>query len=381
MWLEPMAAAVVFALSLFMNRSVEWPWMWVIDVIACSGAALSYRKPALGAFLTALSLVAWLPFETTVVSTSGMVFYVNVFAAARKSLRWKIPLVLGLSGLAYLTLVRKAVELPSDQLTTSILLLVLLALTYGGGVAYRYATHRIERERETGEERLQNLQVSLARELHDSVAQTLSSAAMRANIAMSDPGVSELTRDQMEKIAEECRSSAHDLRQLLSALRDSPDRTVAPGPLADVESLKYAVHSQADRLRAEGFTVDVDIQLGKLSAARCQTLAAIAVEASNNMIKHARPRSECVMSITTDADDVHAQFTNAMKSTRMSSRGLGLTGIKERLALLNGTFDVSRRDGLWALNVKLPLGTEGTAFTPPSPTEPHLVDSGAAEAS
>lgn len=364
-WFEPVGAVIVLALSLFINRSVEWPWMWVIDVIACLGAAISYRRPALGAVLVALTLVVWLPFDELKVSTSAMAFYINVFAAVRKNLSWKIPLVLGLGGLAYLTLVRKAVESPADQLTTSILLLIALGFSYGAGVAYRYATQRIQSEKETGHQRLQDLQLSLARELHDSVAQTLSSAAMRANIAMSDPGVSDLTRDQLEQISEECRSSAHDLRQLLSSLRDSPERSLTPGPLADVESLKSAVEAQAERLRSEGFTVSATVHLAKISAARSQTLAAITVEAGNNMVKHARRGSRCTISIDTADDVVIATFTNEMDSTRVPSQGFGLTGIQERLTLLDGTFHVRRLNGQWTLKVRLPLGTGGSAAQEP----------------
>ncbi|MEO7588558.1 MAG: hypothetical protein ABIS84_11095, partial [Arachnia sp.] len=70
-WFEPVASLVVLALAMFVNRSVDWPWMWVIDIVACTGAALSYRYPAAGAVLAGLSLVAWLPFENTMVSLSG----------------------------------------------------------------------------------------------------------------------------------------------------------------------------------------------------------------------------------------------------------------------------------------------------------------------
>lgn len=357
-WIEPVAALVVFGLSLYINRSEPWPWMWVIDLAACGGAALSRRHPAIGAILTGLGLAFWLPFTHALPSMSSIAFYINIFAAARTNLTWKVPLTLGFGGLAYLTLVRNNADALEYRWTTAVLLLIMLAVSYAGGAAFRYAAHRVEFERETGEQRLEELQRSLARELHDSVAQTLASAAMRANIAMSDPGTSELARDQLERIADECRSSAHDLRQLLWALREDSDQVVAPGPLADVETLKRDVAAQAERLRAEGFTVDVDIQLAKLSAARCQTLAAITVEAANNVLKHGRPRSLCTFSIVADGDDVIGEFTNFVKSQRGMNRGFGLTGVQERLALLDGTCTVTHEGGQWTLRAQLPIGLE-----------------------
>ncbi|MDO5735539.1 MAG: histidine kinase [Propionibacteriaceae bacterium] len=284
-----------------------------------------------------------------------------------------------MGGLLYLGLVRKAPLKPSDQLTTSIILLLVLIVAYGGGVAFRYATQRIQREKESGQQRLQELQVSLARELHDSVAQTLSSAAMRANIAMSDPGMSPLTRDHLERIADECRSSAHDLRLLLSSLREDQGRPVATGPLADVDSLRQAVDEQANRLRDEGFHVTTDVNIDKLSAARCQTLAAIVIEAANNVVKHAKPRSRCSITMVADGDEVLAEFTNVRKNTKGVHQGFGLTGIQERLTILDGSCSVTRAGGQWTLQARLPLGVEGSGNSAPEGSMSPLADPPAAE--
>ncbi len=367
MWLEPVAATVLFALALLMNHRSEWPLMWLVDLAACGGAAMSRRRPVLGSILTGLGMAFWLPFPGAIASASGLAFYINVFAAARSNLSWRIPLTLGFAGMAYLSLVRHAVTDPAYRGSTIIILVIVLAISYGGGTAFRFAARGLQRERETGHERLVSLQVSLARELHDSVAQTLSSAAMRANIALMDPAVEDTTREQLERIADECRSSAHDLRQLLSALRDQPDRDVAPGPLADVETLRQTVDGQAERLRAEGFTVDVDVQLTKLSAARCQTLAAVTIEAANNVLKHAVPNSSCTFSIVADDEAVVGDFTNVQKNTRGVQQGFGLTGIQERLTLLDGTCSVLRRRGTWTLQVRLPIGTDGKQLAAPAP--------------
>ena len=303
----------------------------------------------------------------TLPSMSGIAFYINVFAAARRNLSWKFPLILGFAGLAYLTLIRHGMQGLDYTWTTSILLLIVLALTYAGGTALYFAARRVQQERETGQERVQDLRASLARELHDSVAQTLSSAAMRANIVMGDPTISPMALGQIERIAEECRASAHDLRQLLSALRDEPERAVPPGPLADVESLRHTVTNQAERLRDEGFTVDVRVDIARLSAARCQTLAAITIEAANNIVKHARPGTTCQFVITQDAENVMGEFSNVRKFSKAARQGFGLAGVQERLTLLNGTSQALMKDGRWTLKVSLPLGMENNVSSA-SPT-------------
>lgn len=366
-WIEPVAAGVLLTLSLIINSGSVSHWMWVVDSMTCVGAALSRIWPRVGAALTGIGMAIWLPFPENLASVSGMAFYINIFAAVRMNLSWKIPMTLGFGGLAYLSLVRNAVPEPSDRWATSIILLFLMAIAWGGGSIFRYARRGIQHERENSAQRLETLQLSLARELHDSVAQTLSSAAMRANIAMMDPGVSELTRDQLERLADECRSSAHDLRQLLSSLRDQPDREVVPGPLADLETLRHAVEAQAERLRADGFSVEVNVELTKLSAARCQTLAAITIEATNNIVKHAKPRSRCNFSIVADDDTVVAEFTNVTTSQKEAHQGFGLTGIQERLTLLDGTCSVLRKGSRWTLQARLPIGTDAKQVTAPAP--------------
>lgn len=356
-WLEPLASLVFFSFALFINQVNEWPWTWVVDLVGCTGAAMSRRWPVAGALITGFGMGAWLLLPEARSSVSAMAFYINVFAAVRISLPWRIPLTVAFSGLAYVTLVREIVSNPVDQWVTSSVLLVILAAVWSAGLLVRHSRRGILDERESSEQRLQDLQRSLARELHDSVAQTLSSAAMRANIARLEPGLSPFATDQMERIADECRSSAHDLRQLLSVLREQRDPILTSGPPTDIDTLRRTIDGQVERLRAEGFSATATVHLSKLSAARCGILSALTVEAVNNIVKHAKPGSQCTISITSDENDVLGEFISTMQSPKVSPPGLGLMGIQERLSLLDGTSFVAIQDTEWKLQVRLPLGT------------------------
>ena len=134
------------------------------------------------------------------------------------------------------------------------------------------------------------------------------------------------------------------------------------------------MEAQADRLRGEGFSVSVDLRITKLSAARCQTLAAIAVEAANNVLKHAKKGTRCTFSVVQGADDVVGEFSNVRRDNKSTRQGFGLTGVQERLTLLDGSCSVLMQRGRWVLQARLPLGVEtNRSPAPASPVQAPLL--------
>lgn len=351
-WLEPSAAAMLLVLSLFATSGGDRPSLWIIDVVTCAGAAASFRFPRSGAMLVAAGLASWLLFPGVWPSVTGLAFIINVFAAVRQQLPWRVPLAIALSVPGYLVMVERSAEL-GERAAPAALVLFLLVLAWGGGELWVRGSRLIELERERAEMERTELRLSLSRDLHDTVAQTLSRAAMGANVLVADPGLPDETRDELHRIADDCRTSAHDLRQMLSALRAGSVSSPTTEP-ASTESLVRTVADQAARLRAAGFAVETTTVLPHLSAARAQTLSAVTVEAVNNILKHARPDTSCRITFTPDGGDVLARFVNTPQKATRSRRGLGLVGVRERVALLGGSADVERSPDTWTLTVRLP---------------------------
>lgn len=360
-WLEPILAVGLYVASLTINSGEDWHYMWAVDLLTCAGAALSYRWPLAGALAGAVGLAAWLMVPDVVPSAGALAVLINVMAAFRQNLRWKIPLSVALAALGYLVLVMRAVRNPADHWATAAVLVLLLALAIGSGELGRRWQRLVQFEREQASAALDTFRLELARDLHDTVAQTLSTTAMRAHLALAEPGVPEAVRADLEWMAHECRSSAHDLRELLGRLRLGP---TAPGvqPLANLETLRATVAAQADRLRAAGFDVSADVDITRLSAARAQALSAVTVEAVNNIVRHARPGTACEIRLADRDDYVVARFSNvaAPASVRTASppAGMGLTGVRERLALLGGDCAYRLEGRGWTLSARLPHGVE-----------------------
>lgn len=360
-WLEPILAVGLFVASLTINSGEEWHYMWAIDLLTCVGAAISYRWPLAGALAGAAGLGAWLLVPDVVPSAGALAVLINVMAAFRQNLRWKVPLSVALAALGYLVLVMRAIRNPADHWATAAVLVLLLALAIGSGELGRRWQRLVGLERERASAALDRFRLELARDLHDTVAQTLSATAMRAHLALAEPGVPEAVRADLEWMTQECRSSAHDLRELLGRLRRGP---ALPGvqPLASLDTLRATVAEQAERLRVAGFQVQADVEIARLSAARAQALSAVTVEAVNNIVRHARPGTACELRLADRGEHVVARFTNVAAPASMRSpippAGMGLTGVRERLALLGGDCEY-RLDGRgWTLAARLPHGVE-----------------------
>lgn len=354
LWLEPVAALMLLGLVVVAHSDENRGLLWLIDVVSCLGAAVSYRYPRTGAALTALGLTSWLLLPSVVPSIGGMGFIVNIFAAVRQRLPWRIPLAIVLTATGYVVLVDRSVADPSERLAPAVTVLVLLTLAWGAGELWARGSRLIELERERAKLETSELRLSLSRDLHDTVAQTLSRAAMGAHVLLADPDLSDAARAELRRIAEDCRSSAHDLRGMLSTLRDQRSPAEAQGEPASSSTLIRTVEDQADRLRSAGFAVKTQVAVDRLSAARAQTLSAVTVEAANNILKHARPGTTCSIRFEMAGGDVVGRFENTPKTGAASRRGLGLVGIRERVALLGGSSEVQRADRSWTLVVRLP---------------------------
>lgn len=126
--------------------------------------------------------------------------------------------------------------------------------------------------------------------------------------------------------------------------------------------------------------------------ARCQTsgtplplppeatvaLLRIAQESLVNAVKHA-PGAEITVDLNYREDGVRLTVANLLvpggpgaagrgpDGLRTLDAGYGLTGMRERLLLLNGTLDAGPRDGEWAVTADLPLPAGPLPARPPAP--------------
>jgi signal transduction histidine kinase len=183
----------------------------------------------------------------------------------------------------------------------------------------------------------------IARELHDQTAQQLSALAMQLDaVSQAHPAVQpSLAHTQSLVVA-----AIDNLHEVIYGLR--------PAMLDDL-GLLPAIRSHAEmRLGARGMQIHCEFPaiMPNLPPEAATTLYRVAQEALTNVERHAR--AEAVMigctvtgeSIIMEIEDDGAGFDPAqMAQPRESGQGLGLLGMRERLALMGGELVIESEPG------------------------------------
>jgi signal transduction histidine kinase len=178
----------------------------------------------------------------------------------------------------------------------------------------------------------------LARELHDSVTQTLFSIGLTAEAASelveADPG---RARDQLGHLQELTRAAMAEMRSLIFELRPAELETegLAAALRKHVEVLRR-LYLQEIELRVEGDRrLPSDVEKGLLR---------IAQEALGNALRHAAATR---VVLTLDAHDTRVELCVADDGSGFDpdealqrSRRLGLTSMRERAEALGGTLSI-----------------------------------------
>ena len=226
----------------------------------------------------------------------------------------------------------------------------------------------------------------IAREIHDVLAHAL--AAVSVNLqaaeglldAVPDKGP-ELTKavECVERAGALTKEGMAETRRAILALRDDsggaaagytagaagrPARPAAAAGPADppAERLMSQLRALVDEYRAAGDTVAGLTVTGTprpLGAERALTAYRTAQEALTNARKHA-PGQPVSLTLTYAPDEVTLQVSNPLPPPETqgplahAGAGYGLTGLRERAALADGTLTAAPEDGQWKVSLTLP---------------------------
>ena len=198
----------------------------------------------------------------------------------------------------------------------------------------------------------------IARELHDVVAHHMSLIAVRAETASYRlPGLPEPAQAEFGSLSEVAREALTEMRRLLGVLRHDQPPDLAPQPeLADLPSL-------IDTARQAGLSVELSAPAALDHVPSGVGLCAyrIVQEALSNASQHA-PAAAVTVSVGHDSGAVLLRVANgpgepAGPPVNEHGPGHGLTGMRERVALLGGSLSAGPApDGGFVVSAMLPLG-------------------------
>lgn len=220
-------------------------------------------------------------------------------------------------------------------------------------------TREAEALRRVSEERLR-----IARDLHDTVAHQISVINLQAGAASGYLAQQpERAREALATIREAARGALSEIGDLLRFLRD--DESADPAPERQgIEGLDGLL----DRMRASGLEVETEIQgdLSRITGTIGHIAYRVVQEGLTNAHKHGNGH-EARLHVTAKPTQLRIEIDNPVAEDSKRARGdaagagtgLGLVGLRERVAAAHGTVSTSRQAGRHRLDIELPLSREG----------------------
>jgi signal transduction histidine kinase len=342
---------------------------WLLGVAQCGPLIVGARWPLVAWRISALGLFAgvlvlgnhsdefW-PWPTTSFLGLAMLLFAVATAYDRRT-------SLGVGLITALGLILPAILIDGMHGWFGIILAIVVAivLVFGDAVGGRYAAEASLAEQT--ELRRQDLarqavleeRSRIARELHDIVAHHMSVIALQAEAApYKFPDLSPAARDTFGVVRDAAREALAETRRVLGLLRqasEAPERVPQPG-LDRLEEL-------TERARRSGLEIDV-IVVGmprELSTGVDLSAYRIVQESLSNSCRYAKG-GHVQVEIRYAADVLRVSVTDDGPSgvPEHSGGGHGLVGMRERVAMLDGTLSVGPRpdhEG-WAVAAGLPYG-------------------------
>lgn len=182
----------------------------------------------------------------------------------------------------------------------------------------------------------------IARDIHDSIAQTMSNVVIKAEVCnkLADLDTNK-TKEELKNLKELTRQSLQDVRRIIYDLRP-----MSLDDLGIVPTLERHIEKIREETDLE-INLTVNGSIKRLENFVNVALFRIAQESLNNIIKHANAKKVQISLIFSDKyielfikDD--GKGFNYVKSNRNldTNSGYGISGMEERINLLGGDFTI-----------------------------------------
>ncbi|WP_157419979.1 sensor histidine kinase [Actinomadura kijaniata] len=216
-----------------------------------------------------------------------------------------------------------------------------------------------ERDRESAR-RVAEDRVRIARELHDTLAHSMATITVQAGGALhvlgeadGDGRADERVRPALAAIRETSKDALRQLRATLGVLRSGADL----GPAFGLDRLP----ALAEAVRAAGVPVEVTVtgRAAPVDPPVDHAAYRILQESLTNVLRHAGPDVRARVTVAHRKDGIALEIVDDGAGGTPGG-GHGLTGMRERVAALGGTFEAGPRpEGGFAVRAVLPGGADG----------------------
>lgn len=219
----------------------------------------------------------------------------------------------------------------------------------------------------------------LARELHDAVAHHVSLMGVQAAAARTLVGqASPATTEALERVEDSAREAITELHGLLSTLREDGEGRDEPVGSLGVQRLPDLVaDSQAAGMQVDLQVIGEPVPLRPLASLN---LYRIAQEALTNVRKHAGDHARADVRLRYLDDAIELEITDdgagrRRRGSRADVGGLGLVGMRERVATDGGTLEARPlREGGFLVRAQIPHVPAGATSILARPSEASALE-------
>lgn len=316
----------------------------VTDLAACAAAAATVRWPRAAGVVLTVIVYAYLAAPRSWAVLGAYATLIPILGTGlrdqRVARRW---FTLGYLAVVPALVVRESPEISAAVFGTLIWGAIIAVTWFIGDL---FAAYRRAAAREAAAA-VAERQIAVARDLHDTVARTLSSVVLQARRQQAD-------RDPaaFEDLLTGCEVALSELRTAMLAMRAIGDQP--PDASQRGRSLQQAL-DEARTLAVDGCTpvVAIDGHLTGLDADVEQAVVAALDEAVANVGRHGS--CPCTIIATVSLDSVEIVVVNQVTSGSTSEHfGVGLIGARERLEKVGGTLDAHREGDRWLTRLAVP---------------------------
>jgi signal transduction histidine kinase len=333
--------------------------MWGFPALICAlvaSALLLRRRPLLALAVTLAGSVASMA-QPTIPVSAGLVVVVCAagleicYLAATRPRRVSVTGVVMagaglviplLAGLSAGPLRDRSEGATVSVVTIAVTLVMIIAWLIGNSIRQAQAQAELRRTQAAGQAAMAE-RLRIARELHDIVAHSIGIIAIQAGSGRSvfDARPDE-ARDALAVIEATSRETLSGLRRMVTGLRRAEPGQAPLGPAAGLAGIERL----AATALAAGVRVDVDWRGSREPLPADIDLSAFRIiqEAVTNVVRHAGT-SQCQVCIDQQDGQLSLEVTDSGHGSSAAGTGYGITGMRERAALLGGDFSAGPRPG------------------------------------
>lgn len=347
------AAVAVLAVCGYAAQEAGSPawWQWVMVCAVAGPVAVRGRWPATAAVVTvaasgAVLAAGVIPAYASPGLCAAVALTQYRVAVGTPPSRSVPALAAGLGGAAALGLLWPAAPLVA---------MPAVAVPWLAGLLIRQ--RRLRAERAAGERTARAVtdeRLRIARDMHDTVAHSLSMIAMKASVARHVAAVRpEESQKALEVIETASREALVEMRRAVGLLRAEHDPATPSGSDDDLRTL-------ADRAEEAGVRVELTLSGEATPPAGVRLVVyRIVQEALTNVVRHAKAAG-CEVCVESGAEAVTVRVVDDGAEVAPGEDGHGLRGMRERVAAYGGSLLAGPQPGAgFAVTARIPYRAPG----------------------